>query len=158
MVEVNVAGLMLDSSNMPVVLLREKNGERVLPIWIGPMEAMAIQTGLENSTPARPMSHDLICSVIRGMGGVVSSIEVNDLKDDTFFALVHIDRGGENIVIDSRPSDAIAISVRFNSKIFVAVEVFDKMHSPDSGSKAEKDKWAELLENLGPEAFGKYKM
>jgi bifunctional DNase/RNase len=160
MIEVNVAGLMVDpSNNAPVVILREVGGGRALPIWIGPVEALAIQSGLESAVSQRPMTHDLLCDVIRRMGGAVEKVEVNDLRDNTFFALVHIDRGGERIAIDSRPSDAIAAAVRFQARIFVDDGVFEKAQVPspkdDGGGK---DKWDELLAGLGPEAFGKYKM
>jgi bifunctional DNase/RNase len=159
MIEVNVAGLMVDpSNNAPVVVLRESGGERVLPIWIGPVEALAIQSGLENAAPPRPMTHDLLCEVIKKMGGLVTRVEVSDLQDSTFFAIVHIDRGGEQIMLDSRPSDAIAAAVRFSARIFVAEQVFEKAHHSEDGSSGDKDKWGELLANLGPEAFGKYKM
>ena len=160
MIEVNVLGLMLDPSNSaPVVVLKQVDGEKVLPIWIGPVEAFAIQNGLEHSTPPRPMTHDLLCDMIKRMGGSVVKIEVNDLKDSTFFALIHIDRDGEQIVIDSRPSDAIAVSVRCNARIFVDEAVFDKVKKPDAKEGEEgEDKWEKLLTDLSPDAFGKYKM
>ncbi|MBI5529479.1 MAG: bifunctional nuclease family protein [Deltaproteobacteria bacterium] len=160
MIEVNVLGLMVDpSNNSPVVVLKEVNGEKILPIWIGPVEAFAIQNGLEHSTPPRPMTHDLLHNVIGRMGGAVQKIEVNDLKDNTFYALIHVDRDGEKIVIDSRPSDAIALSVRCSARIFVDESVFEKLTKPE-GKEGEEggDKWEKLLANLSPEAFGKYKM
>ena len=160
MIEVNVLGLMLDPSNSaPVVVLKEVDGEKVLPIWIGPVEAFAIQNGLEHSTPPRPMTHDLLCDMIKKMGGTVMKIEVTDLKDNTFYALIHVDRDGEQITIDSRPSDAIAVSVRCSARIFVDESVFDKVRRP-GGKDGEEgdDKWEKLLADLSPEAFGKYKM
>lgn len=160
MIEVNVLGLMLDPSNQaPVVVLKSVEGEKVLPIWIGPVEAFAIQNGLEHSAPPRPMTHDLTCDVIKRLGGKVTRVEVTDLKDSTFYALIHIDRDGEMLVIDARPSDAIAISVRCDARIFVDESVFDKVRKPDGKDGEEgEDKWGKLLADLTPDAFGKYKM
>jgi bifunctional DNase/RNase len=157
MKEVNVLGIMMDPTNgTPVVVLREGEGGRMLPIWIGPMEALAIQSGLENQTPPRPMTHDLLCEAVRRLGATVMSVEITDIKENTFYARVQMDRGGEKIWIDSRPSDAIAMAVRFGARIYADESVFEKARKP--GSKDEADKWTEVLENLDPQAFGKYKV
>ncbi|MFA6033359.1 MAG: bifunctional nuclease family protein [Myxococcota bacterium] len=159
MIELNVIGLMIDpSSNAPVVVLRESAGERVMPIWIGQMEALSIQSALENETPPRPMTHDLMTNMIRRLGATMTSVEISDLKDSTFFALLRLDRGGEQIAMDSRPSDAIALAVRFGARIYTYEEVLSQVKLPESAGGGDKDKWSEVLGSLGPESFGKYKM
>ena len=155
--EVNVLGIMMDPSNgTPVVVLKECDGGRVLPIWIGPMEALAIQGGLENQTPPRPMTHDLMFETIRRLGAMVPTVEITDIKESTFYARILMDRGGEKIWVDSRPSDAIALAVRFGSRIYAGEEVLEKTKTP--GTSEEADRWTEVLENLDAQAFGKYKV
>jgi bifunctional DNase/RNase len=109
-----------------VVILREKDADRYLPIWIGPAEADAIAVRLQEVTVARPLTHDLLTSVIEQLGGTVRSIVVNDLSNDTFFARIHVERDGQIIEVDSRPSDAIAIAVRTGVPIYVDESVLDR--------------------------------
>lgn len=109
-----------------VVILREKDAERYLPIWIGPAEADAIAVRLQEVTVARPLTHDLLASMIEQLGGTVRSVVVNDLANDTFFARIHVERDGKVIEVDSRPSDAIAIAVRAKVPIYVDESVLDR--------------------------------
>ena len=170
-VEMAVAAITMDpSNNMPIVILKGVNEEVAIPIWIGLVEASAIATELEGIKLARPMTHDLLKNVIEGMGGRLLRIEVCDLRDNTFFGLLIIEHEGTVHQIDARPSDSIALALRVGAPIFVSRQVIDKSQHIDleALSKAlaagaeksgeEKDKWTEILENLKPEDFGKYKM
>lgn len=159
-IEMTIKGLMVDPvNNMPIVVLREQGGERVLPIWVGVFEANAIALQLENVTPARPMTHDLLRNVIEDLDAQVERIVVYDLRETTFFAVIHLARAGEPVVIDSRPSDAIALALRVRAPIYVEETVIERARSTEvlSGKEAEErlQKW---LENLDPEDLGKYKM
>jgi bifunctional DNase/RNase len=109
-----------------VVILREKDAERYLPIWIGPSEADAIAVRLQEVNVARPLTHDLLASMIEQLGGVVQSVVVNDLTNDTFFARIHVERDGQVFEVDSRPSDAIAIAVRAKVPIYADESVLDR--------------------------------
>ncbi len=170
-VEMSVAAITLDpSNNMPIIILKGVKEEVAIPIWIGLVEASAIATELEGIKLARPMTHDLLKNVIEGMGGRLLCIEVCDLRDNTFFGLLFIEHAGSVHQIDARPSDSIALALRVGAPIFVSREVIDKSQHIDmealskalsqGGEKTgeEKDKWTEILENLKPEDFGKYKM
>jgi bifunctional DNase/RNase len=165
-IEMKVAGITLDPmTKMPIVILKDSSGENALPIWIGIAEASAIATQLEKIDLARPMTHDLLRNVLNELDVILEKVEVTDLKDNTYFAILHLKVGGETLPVDSRPSDAIALALRTESPIFVDEEVLNKSKHMDA-SKAEegmvtpedRDKWTEILENLSPEAFGKYKM
>jgi bifunctional DNase/RNase len=165
-VEMVVAGIALDPvTKMPIIILKDLNGENALPIWIGIAEASAIATQLEKIDLARPMTHDLIKNILRSMDVRLERIEVTALKDNTFFATIHLNFGEKKLTIDSRPSDAIALALRTESPILVSEEVLQQAKSidlqkmeNDSSTQEEKEKWKEILENLTPEAFGKYKM
>jgi uncharacterized protein len=172
-IPMKVAGITLDSTNnMPIIILKGVDDEVAIPIWIGLIEASAIATELEGIKLARPMTHDLLKNVLESLGGNLQRIEICDLKDNTFYAMLYVKREGTDIQIDSRPSDAIALALRTGSEILVARKVVEKSQRVDlavlkkvlkmseSGDEAgsEKDKWAEILENLNPEDFGKYKM
>jgi uncharacterized protein len=165
-VEMVVAGIALDPvTKMPIIILKDLNGENALPIWIGIAEASAIATQLEKIDLARPMTHDLIKNILRALDVSLERIEVTALKDNTFFASIHLNFGGTRLTIDSRPSDAIALALRTESPILVSEEVLQQAKSidlqkmeNDSSTQEEKEKWKEILENLTPEAFGKYKM
>lgn len=159
-VEMSVKGLTLDPlTNMPIVILKDIDDKRVLPIWIGLFEANAIALELEKIPTPRPMTHDLIKDIIAGLNATVTKIVVNDLKNNTFYAVIHLSLNGSNIVIDSRPSDAIALALRIGAPIYVATEVVNKARSIDMTQESEDaDQLKEWLENLKPEDFGKYQM
>jgi len=155
LVEMKVKYLTFDStSNGFVVLLMDLANKTGLPIWIGPFEANAIAMKLKKIASHRPMTHDLIHSVLNTLDSKVIKIVVNDLKENTYYALIHLDRRGEEIVIDSRPSDAIAIALAVDAPIFVSDEVIEKAQTIDF--EKEGDQLKEWLENLNPDDF-KYK-
>ena len=159
-VEMTVKGLTLDPlTNMPIVILKDTDDKRVLPIWIGLFEANAIALELEKIPTPRPMTHDLIRDIIGGLDATVNKIVVNDLKNNTFYAVIHIALNGSNVVIDSRPSDAIALALRIDAPIYVSTDVVNKAKSIDMTEESEDtDQLKEWLENLKPEDFGKYQM
>jgi bifunctional DNase/RNase len=165
-VEMQVERIALDPlTHMPIVMLKESDGARVLPIWIGLLEASAIATRLEKVEVARPLTHDLLRSVIESLGARVERVTVVDLRESTFFATIAIRQGDRIDQIDSRPSDALALALRTGSPIFVSDEVFEKSRQVDSGATGDstldvtdQNKVAEFLENLPPDQFGKYKM
>lgn len=159
-----VSGLTVDPlTNSPIVILKEADGERTLPIWIGLLEATAIASEMEGIKFSRPMTHDLLKSIMDMIDVEVNKVEVCDLKNNTYYALIHMTHGGKDISIDARPSDALALSLRMDAPIFVAEEVISKSKQidltsePDDTSEQGK-KWQEILEKLNPEDFGKYKM
>jgi bifunctional DNase/RNase len=158
-IEMSVKGLTLDPlTNMPIVILKDTEDKRVLPIWIGLFEANAIALELEKITTPRPMTHDLMRDVISGLNASVTKIVVNDLKNNTFYAVIHLSLNGNHVVIDSRPSDAIALALRSGAPIYVAAEVVNKARSIDMSKDEDNDQLKEWLENLKPEDFGKYQM
>jgi bifunctional DNase/RNase len=159
-IEMTVKGLTLDPlTNMPIVILKDMEDKRVLPIWIGLFEANAIALELEKISTPRPMTHDLIKDIITGLNATVTKIVVNDLKNNTFYAVIHLSLDGNNIVVDSRPSDAIALALRIGAPIYVSAEVVNKAKSIDMSKESEEtDQLKEWLENLRPEDFGKYQM
>ena len=159
-VEMKIRGLMMDPvTNMPIVILKDINGNAMLPIWVGIYEANAIALEIEKVATPRPMTHDLIKSVLLGLGTGIRKVVVNELKDDTFYALIWLERNGELISIDSRPSDALALALRLDCPIFVEEDVLK--NSKLSGAVSEKVNNEELrkwLENLNDEDLGRYKM
>ena len=159
-IEMTVKGLTLDPlTNMPIVILKDMEEKRVLPIWIGLFEANAIALELEKITTPRPMTHDLMRDLINGLNATVTKIVVNDLKNSTFYAMIHLVMNSNQIEVDSRPSDAIALALRSNAPIYVAAEVVNKARSIDVSRESEDaDQLKEWLENLKPEDFGKYQM
>jgi bifunctional DNase/RNase len=146
-------------TNMPIVILKDKLGERVLSIWVGIFEANAIALQIENVATPRPMTHDLLRNIITDLDGSVDRVVVSDLKDNTFFAIIHLTVRGERIAVDARPSDAIALALRTRSPILVEESVIDNAKTVDfaaePGDNARLQKW---LESLDPEELGKYKM
>ena len=129
-IEMTIKGLMLDPvTTMPILILRDENGQRMLPIWIGPNEAQAIASQIENDAPQRPMTHDLLRDVIQTLDGTVQKVVVCDLKDNTFFALIHLLVRGDPVTVDARPSDAIALALRTRAPIFVEESVIDNAKS-----------------------------
>lgn len=160
-IPVKVSGIVVDPiSNMPIVVLKDELRNRVLPIWIGIFEANAIAIELENVKTPRPMTHDLLRNVISTLGAKVEKVVVNDLRENTFYAVIHLEKNGEKLQIDSRPSDAIALAVRVKAPIFVEDHVFEKATVIESTDEdlSDPEKLKEWLENLNPEDFGKYKM
>jgi bifunctional DNase/RNase len=160
-VEMKVRGLALDPvSNMPIIILRDEEEKRSLPIWVGIFEANAIALELEKIPTPRPMTHDLIKNILESVEAKVEKIVVNDLRDNTFFALIHLRLGEEEITVDSRPSDAIALALRVGAPIFVEEDVVRRAKSVEVAPKESDDqeKLKEWLENLKPEDFGKHKM
>jgi len=162
-IEMKVNGIVLDpQTNVPIVILRDADGKHTLPIWIGLLEASAIAMELEKIKIHRPLTHDLLKNILEQLKVGVVKIEITDIKNNTYYALIHLDVNGKLVAIDSRPSDSIALALRTNSPIFVAQEVLDKSNKLDEKSadfsQENKDKWSEILENLDPEDFGKYKM
>jgi len=161
MLEMKVNGLMLDPvSKTPIVILKDLERKATLPIWVGYFEATAIALELEKTTTPRPMTHDLLKNMILNLGATVKKIVINDLRDNTFYALISIQSPSGNLEIDSRPSDAIALALRVGAPIFVEEAVLKKAKSFDisKDSVDKQDKLREILENLKPEDFGKYKM
>ncbi len=162
--QMKVTGLTIDPfTSMPIIILKDLEEKCALPIWIGLIEASAIATELEHIHLSRPMTHDLLRNILEEVGISVKRVEVNDLADNTFYSRILLARGDDEFVMDSRPSDAIAVALRAKAPIYVARHVIDKSRKIDlakEGSKEEmkKQKWAEILENLSPEDFGKYKM
>jgi hypothetical protein len=159
-----IAGLTVDPlTNSPIVILKEIGGERTLPIWIGLLEATAIASELEGIKFSRPMTHDLLKNIMSLMEVKVNKIEVCDLKNNTYFALIYIDHKGKEISIDARPSDALALSLRMGAPIFVSEDVIKKSSQIELKAEPEDKteqgkKWQEILEKLNPDDFGKYKM
>ena len=159
-----ISALTVDAlTNSPIVILKDVDGDKTLPIWIGLLEATAIASELEGIKFSRPMTHDLLKNIMEFLDVKVNRVEVCDLKDNTYYALIFIDYDGKEISIDARPSDALALSLRVNAPIFVADEVIQKSKQIDLTAEAEDKseegkKWQDILENLNPEDFGKYKM
>jgi bifunctional DNase/RNase len=159
-VEMKIRGLMMDPvTNMPIVVLKDVNGTAVLPIWVGIYEANAIALEIEKVSTPRPMTHDLIKNLLLGLETHVHKVVVSDLRDDTFYALIWLERDGQNISVDSRPSDALALALRVDCPIFVDDEVLKNSKvagaASDKVSSEELRKW---LENLNDEDMGRYKM
>ena len=165
-VEMQIERIALDPlTHMPIVMLKEVAGERSLPIWIGLLEASAIATRLEKVEVARPLTHDLLRTVIENLGAGVERVTVVDLRESTFFATIALKLGERVDLIDSRPSDALALAIRTGSPIYVAEQVFEKSRQVDASASSDstldvsdQSKVAEFLENLPPDQFGKYKM
>ena len=159
-IEMKIRGLMMDPmTNMPMVVLKEVSGSSILPIWVGIYEANAIALEIEKVLTPRPMTHDLIKLLLTGLETGVRKVVVSDLKDDTYYAVIWLEKEGELISIDSRPSDALAIALRLDCPIYVDDTVLKT--SKAAGSVSEKVNDAEIrrwLENLNDEDLGRYKM
>ena len=164
-VEMKVSGLTIDPlTNTPIVILKDLEGKRAVPIWIGLFEASAIATELEKISFSRPMTHDLMRDLLKILDAKVKRIEIVDLRNNTFFASIHLQRNGDTLIIDSRPSDAIALALRVNCPIFIDEKVIEKSRNIDFAKKVDEldkkktEELKEFLENLPEEDFGKYKM
>ena len=164
MVKMEIKGLLMDPvSNMPVVILRDAENGLFLPIWVGIFEANAIALELEKVAPARPMTHDLIKNILETLEARVLKVVVTDLKENTFFAVLHLQLGGTEHTVDSRPSDAIALALRVAAPIYVDEEVIRKAKSLDVTKETEQpvkaddpDQLREWLQNIKPEDFEKF--
>jgi bifunctional DNase/RNase len=161
----HITGMTLDpASNSPIIMLKIADGDQVIPIWIGLLEATAIASVLQNINFERPMTHDLFKNFLGRLDITLSKVEICDLRDNTFFARIYFASEKEMFDMDARPSDALAIALRFKAPIFVDDKVIEKSKVMDSGSAEVADesqegkKWAEYLESLSPEDFGKYKV
>ncbi len=157
---VEVRGLMLDpSSNLPIVVLHDADGERYLPIWIGVFEAQAIALFLEDVDAPRPLTHDLLRNLLVEVDASVSKVVVTDLRDSTFFAEIHLDGSFGARTVDSRPSDAIALALRADAPLFVDEDVFEKAQVEGLSERvADEERLKKWLEEAKPEDFGKYEM
>jgi bifunctional DNase/RNase len=159
-IEMSIKGLMVDPiTNMPIVILRDKEGQKVLPIWVGIFEANAIALQIENISTPRPMTHDLLRNVITDLKATVQKVVVCDLQENTFYALIYLGLNGDTVAIDARPSDAIALALRTRAPIFVEETVIDNAKTVDfSTDKNDADRLHKWLESLDPDDLGKYKM
>jgi uncharacterized protein len=159
-VEMKIRGLMMDPmSNMPIVVLKDLAGDSVLPIWVGIYEANAIALEIEKVTTPRPMTHDLIKILLMGLDTSVSKVVVSELKDDTFFAQIWLERNGKLISIDSRPSDALALALRHDCPIYVDEKVLQTSRGSNGVSeKVNNEELRKWLENLNEDDLGRYKM
>ncbi len=159
-VEMKIRTLMMDPvTQMPIVILRDVAGETILPIWVGVYEANAIALEIEKISTPRPMTHDLIKTIVTGLDVTVQKVVVNELRDDTFYALIWMEKNGESVSVDARPSDALALALRLDCPIFVDDQVLktSKMvtTASDKNNNEELRRW---LEQLNDEDFGRYKM
>ncbi len=160
-IEVSIRGLMLDPvTNMPIVVLKDVASEFVLPIWVGVFEANAIALELEKTATPRPMTHDLLRNMAKGLGAVVSRVVVSDLLEDTFYATVWMQQGEETVSVDARPSDAIALALRWDCPIYVATKVLGRSRQTESasGTNVNAEELRKWLENLNEDDTGQYKM
>jgi len=155
LIEVRVINVAIDiKSKMPVIVLKEKEGEKTLPIWVGLFEAQSIALALENVRPPRPLTHDLAKSLIEKLKGKVDRIVINDLRNNTFYARILIKQNGKSIQVDSRPSDAIALALRLKVPIYIDEAVLDKVASGEGPIKdKEIEEFKNKLRDLKPEDF-----
>lgn len=159
-IEMTIKGLMIDPvTNMPIIILRDEAGDRILPIWVGVFEANAIALQIDNVEMPRPMTHDLLRNVIADLRAAVRKVVVCDLQDNTFYALIYLQVGEELVAVDARPSDAIALALRTRAPILVEDTVIEGAKSMDfTPSRADTERLQQWLENLDPDDMGKYKM
>jgi len=158
-VEMQIRGLMIDPNNMPIVILKDVASDTVLPIWVGIFEANAIALELEKTATPRPMTHDLLRNMARGLNAVVRRVVVSELREDTFYAVIWMEHDGETVAIDARPSDAIALALRWDCPIYASRAVLDDAkqvaEGPQNVDGEEARRW---LENLNDDDMGRYKM
>lgn len=160
-VEMKIRGLMMDPmTNMPIVILKDVNGNSILPIWVGVYEANAIALEIEKVSTPRPMTHDLIKTMLLGLETGMQKVVVSELKEDTFYAVIWLERDGETITVDSRPSDALALALRLDCPIFVDDSVLksSKMANAVSDKLPNNEELRRWLEGLNDEDLGRYKM
>jgi bifunctional DNase/RNase len=159
-IEMQIRGLMMDPvTNMPIVVLKDLRSDMVLPIWVGIFEANAIALELDKTTTPRPMTHDLLRNVARGLNAVVKKVVVSELKDDTFYAVIWMEQAGEMISVDARPSDAIALALRWDCPIYVHRDVLTSSRVAANGTQnINPEELRMWLENLNDDEMGRYKM
>ena len=158
--EMKIRGLIMDpASNMPIVLLKDIGSDTVLPIWVGVYEANAIALEIEKIATPRPMTHDLLMNMARGLNAQVNKVVVSELRDDTFYAVIWMEQNGETVTMDSRPSDAIALALRWDCPIYANKSVLEQQKKTATGAQTvtaeEMRRW---LENLNDDEMGRYKM
>ncbi len=160
LIKMNVKGIVRDPLTLiPIVILSDESGKKTLKIWIGNYEADAIAIALENISTPRPLTHDLTRNILKKLGANILSVVVTDLRENTYYAEIELELLGQKFRIDSRPSDAIALALRFKAPIFVDQIVFEKTRiAEEEYTSDEAEKLKEWLKNLKPEDFGKYKM
>jgi bifunctional DNase/RNase len=159
-VEMQIRGLMMDPvTNMPIIVLKDVGSDLVLPIWVGIFEANAIALELEKTALPRPMTHDLLQNMARGLNAEVRKVVVSELRDDTFYAVIWMDHAGETVTMDARPSDAIALALRWDCPIYVNRDVLESSKQSASGSpNVNAEEMRRWLENLNDDDMGRYKM
>jgi bifunctional DNase/RNase len=159
LIEMQVKGLMIDPvQSVPIIILRDADNQRALPIWVGPVEANAIALQIENVLPARPMTHDLLRNILEELGATLNRVIIADLRGGTFYAYLELLRNGEALFVDARPSDAIALSMRAKVPIFVDTKVLDQVRSVEvTSDRTEREHLQKWLESLDPDDLG-YKM
>jgi hypothetical protein len=159
-VEMRIRGLMMDPvTNMPIVILKDVKGTAILPIWVGMYEANAIALEIEKVATPRPMTHDLIRTLLMGLEAGVRKVVVSELKDETFYAVIWLEKDGRLISVDSRPSDALAIALRLDCPIYVDETVLTSSKAATTVSdKINSDQLRQWLDGLGDEDLGRYKM
>jgi bifunctional DNase/RNase len=159
-VEMQIRGLMMDPvTNMPIIVLKDVASDQILPIWVGIFEANAIALELEKTTTPRPMTHDLLQNLARGLNAQVTKVVVSELRDDTFYALIWMDHAGETVAMDARPSDAIALALRWDCPIFVNRTVLESSKQSSAGPQnIDSEEMRRWLENLNDDEMGRYKM
>ncbi|MGE0811982.1 MAG: bifunctional nuclease family protein [Vicinamibacterales bacterium] len=160
LIEMTIKGLTVDPvTNMPIVILRDEGDKRILPIWVGVFEANAIALQIENIHTPRPMTHDLLRNVIHDLQATVERIVVSDVRDNTFYAHIHLETPAGKVAVDARPSDAIALALRTRSPIWVEDHVIESAKTVDAGTaKVDGERLHQWLESLDPDELGKYKM
>lgn len=159
MIRMEIKGLLMDPvSNMPVVILRDTEGGLFLPIWVGIFEANAIALEMEKVATPRPMTHDLLKNLLAELDAHVERVVINDLRENTFFARIHLTRKDSTLSVDSRPSDAIALALRSHAEIFVEEEVLEKSRSLRAEGDQDPDRLKKWLEEASPDELGKYRM
>lgn len=160
LIEMTIKGVTVDPvTSVPIIILRDANDQRTLPIWVGVAEANAIALQIENVTPARPMTHDLLRNVIADLQARVERVVVTDVRDNTFFATIHLETPGGAVAIDARPSDAIALALRTQSPILVEESVLENARGVDATKdQGQTERLQQWLESLDPDELGKYKM
>ena len=159
LIEMQVKGLMIDPvQSVPIIILRDADNQRALPIWVGPVEANAIALQIENVSPARPMTHDLLRNLLEELGATLRRVIIADLRGGTFYSYLELVRDGERLLVDARPSDAIALSMRARAPIFVDTKVLDQVRSVEvTSDRTEREHLQKWLESLDPDDLG-YKM
>jgi uncharacterized protein len=159
-VEMQIRGLMMDPvTNMPIIVLKDVGSDLVLPIWVGIFEANAIALELEKTALPRPMTHDLLQNMARGLNAEVRKVVVSELRDDTFYAVIWMDHAGETVTMDARPSDAIALALRWDCPIYVNRDVLESSRQTANGAQnVNAEEMRRWLENLNDDDMGRYKM